>query len=40
MPSQSWKKLHALHAARADISFRIEDILVWKPRTNVAISDL
>jgi hypothetical protein len=38
--SQSWKKLHAAHAVRADIFFRIEDILVQKSRTCVAIADL
>jgi hypothetical protein len=37
---QSWKKLHAAHAVRADIYFRIEDILVQKSRTYVAIEDL
>ena len=37
---QSWKRLHAAHAVRADISFRIEDILVQKSRTYVAIADL
>jgi hypothetical protein len=35
--NQSWKKLHAV---RADICFRIEDILVQKSRTYVAIADL
>ena len=37
---QSWKKLHAAHAVRADIFVRIEDILVQKPRTNVVIAEL
>jgi hypothetical protein len=36
---QSWKKLHAAHAVRADIFFRIEDILVQKSRTYIAIAD-
>jgi hypothetical protein len=34
--NHSWKKLHA---ACADISFRIEDILVQISGTNVAILD-
>jgi hypothetical protein len=38
--SESWKKLRAAHGVRADISFRIEDILVQKSRTYVAIEDL
>ena len=37
---QSWKKLHAAHAVRADIFSEIEDILVEKSRTYVAIEDL
>jgi hypothetical protein len=38
--NQSWKKMHAAHAVRADIFFRIEDILVQKSRTCVAIAVL
>ena len=34
---QRWKKLHTVHA---DISFRIEDILIKKSRKYVAIMDL
>ena len=37
---QSWKKLHAAHALRADIFDRIEDILVQRSHTYVAIADL
>jgi hypothetical protein len=37
---QSWIKLHAAHAVRADICDRIEDILVQKSRTYVAIADV
>jgi hypothetical protein len=37
---QSWKKLHAAHAVRVDIFSQIEDILVQKSRTYVAIADL
>jgi hypothetical protein len=37
---QSWKKLHAAHAARADIYHQIEDILVQTSHTFVAIADL
>jgi hypothetical protein len=37
---QSWKKLHAAHTVRADIYFRIEDILVQKSRTYFAVADL
>ena len=37
---QSWKKLHAAHAVRADIFVSIEDILVQKSRTYVMIADL
>ena len=39
-PWQSWKKLHVLNSACADISFRIEDILVQNSRKYVAILDL
>jgi hypothetical protein len=39
-PLQSWKKLHAAHTVRADIFFRIEDILVQKSRTYASIADL
>jgi hypothetical protein len=39
-PSESWKKLHVAHKARADIYIQIEDILVQKSRTFVAIADL
>ena len=39
MLAQTWKKLHAAHAVRADIFFRIEDILVYKSRTFVRIAD-
>jgi hypothetical protein len=38
-PLQSWKKLHAAHTVRADIFFRIEDILAQKSRECVAIAD-
>jgi hypothetical protein len=37
--NQSWKKLHAAHAVRADMYFRIEDILVQKSCTYVAIEE-
>ena len=37
---QSWKKLHAAHAVRADIFVRIEDILVQKSRTYVKIANM
>jgi hypothetical protein len=37
---QSWKKLHAAHAVRANIFSEIEGILVQKLRTYVAIADL
>ena len=37
--NQSWKKLHAAHAVRVDIFFRIEETLIQKSRTYVAIAD-
>jgi hypothetical protein len=36
---QSWKKLHAAHAVRADIFSELR-FLVQKSRTYVAIADL
>jgi hypothetical protein len=37
---QSWKKLHTAHVVRADIFLRLEDILVQKSHTYLAITDL
>jgi hypothetical protein len=36
---QSWKEVHAAHVVRADIFIKLEDILVQKSWTNVAIAD-